>query len=357
MKGVVMAEFDKSKAVAFAGRLISMYSSGMLCHLIDLGTRTGLLEAAALGPATSSELAERAGLDERYVREWLGAMVTAELFDYDVSAATYSVPPEHAVCLTGTSLYNSSAIASLVRLTAALSPGVELAFRNGDGVPFHEQPEELLELIDRMSRGRYDALLLKAYLPIVSGLPDLLTRGAAVLDIGCGTGHVANLIAQGFPRSTVIGVDTSERSLRRAREEADALGLGNVRFEHAEVESTTDVPYDLVTAFDVIHDLARPKAALEAIRRSLTPDGTFLMYDSGAPSGVERQVALPWAPLMYGMSVYGCLGFSLAARGDGLGNMWGRQTAEDMLREASFSDITIHDAPGDPINAIYVCRA
>jgi SAM-dependent methyltransferase len=351
-----MEAFDKARAVTFAGRLMSTYSAGMLCHLIDLGARTGLFDAAALGPATSAELAGRAGLNERYVREWLGALVTGGVFEYDAERVTYTLPPEHAVCLAGPSFYNTSAIAAVVALTTTMADRVEVAFRDGGGVSYDEQPDELSELVDRLGRPRYDALLVDAYLPVVPGLVARLEAGAVVVDVGCGSGHVANLIAARFPASTVVGLDTSERGLAAGRTEAAELGLGNVRFECVDVDGLTGETYDLVTAFDVIHDLAHPEAALETIRRSLTPGGTFFMYDSAAPSALERQVALPWAPLMYGMSVFGCLGFSLAGGGTGLGNMWGRQTAEAMLRAAGFSEIALHDAPGDPVNAIFACR-
>jgi SAM-dependent methyltransferase len=347
---------DRERAGEFARHLMEQLGAAMLCRMIDLGRRTGLLEVVAQGPGDSAELARRAGLDERYVREWLGGMVAGGVVTYDPDTGLYALPPEHAVCLTGDSFYNLAPMASLVAGAGELTGELVGAFRHGGGFGLEAHPQTA-ELIDEMGRARYDTFLISRYLEVAPDVVGQLDAGARVLDVGCGTGHVANLIAAAFPRSEVTGIDTSQASLQRGREEARRMGLANVDFREADAAHAPHSSYALITAFDVIHDLPHPADVLAAIRARVAPGGAFLMYDAGSPSALAEHADLPWAPLMYGLSLHGCLPSGLRDGGAGLGTMWGRERAVAMLEEAGFPHIEVHDAPGAPMNAIYVARA
>lgn len=348
---------DMEKAKAFGKELLTRYSQAMTVMFIDLGDRTGLLAAAAAG-GTSQQIAEQTGLAERPVREWLRGMVTAGIVEYDPASATFVLPPEHAGLLTGKTPFNLAPLARAITGNVANTERVAQAFRDGEGIGPHEYDDEMFDVLDRMSRYRFDALMADVYLPASGPTHQrLLTDGGKVADVGCGAGHAANVMAQALPDAEVVGYDRHEPSLERARAEADQLGLDNVRFVGGDATTVAgDGPYDLVTAFDVIHDLADPRGTLEAIRSSLGDDGTFLMYDVGAPSDVEQQAELAWAPLMYGLSVGYCLQSSLADGGEGLGAMWGRQRAEELLRDTGFRSVEITSPPLDPINVLYTCR-
>jgi hypothetical protein len=171
---------DEARVEAFAGHLFELYTGGMLTFMIDIGHRTGLFAATAAGPATSAELAARADLQERYVREWLGAMVTGGIVEHDPAAGTYRLPAEHAACLTGP---GPGTLAPFSRLDTHLAKHVDAiarAFREGGGVPYAEFRPEFTDVMDALGRGVFDELLVEAYLPLVPGLGARLAAGARV---------------------------------------------------------------------------------------------------------------------------------------------------------------------------------
>jgi SAM-dependent methyltransferase len=353
--GAASAALDEAKVEAFAGRLFELYTGGMLTLMVDLGHRTGLFAAAAAGPATSAELADRADLRERYVREWLGAMVTGGIVDHDPATGTYRLPPEHAACLTGR---GSANLAPLSRLDTHLAKHVDAvarAFREGGGVPYAAYRPEFTDVMDALGRGTFDELLLDAYLPLVPGLAERLAAGARVADVGCGTGHAIVLLAGAFPASTFVGYDLAEDAIARARSEAAAAGLANARFEVRDAARLAVAePFDVVFVFDAIHDQVDPVAVLERIHDALVPGGTFVMVEPRAASNLADNLANPLAPFLYGVSTLHCLTVSLAGGGAGLGTVWGEQRARAMLAAAGFGEVAVHEAPGDPLNAVFV---
>ncbi len=346
---------DRQKVQDFARRLFGHYTSGMLALMVDVGHKTGLFEAAAKGAATSQELAERAGLDERYVREWLGAMVTGGIVDYDPSSRVFVLPAEHAVCLTGTSSRNLAANSQLLAMLAKRLPAVVECFKTGGGVPYSEFRPDFTDYMDASWRLLYDGLLIKGFLPVVKGLPERLAEGIHVADLGCGTGHAINLMAREYPRSDFVGYDIAADAIERARAEAGGMGLANARFEVADVTQLPDGQFDLITSFDSIHDQRDPAAVLRSAATSLAPGGVYLAIEPRASSQLEENVQNPFAPWMYGVSVLHCMTVSLAVGGAGLGTVWGEQTARRMLTDAGFRSVEPVPAPG-PQNTIFVCR-
>ena len=350
-------QLDTTRIEAFAEALFGSYTGGMLTYLVDIGHRTGLFEAAAAGPATSVALASRAGLQERYVREWLGAMVTGGVMEYEPTTATYTLPAEHAVCLTGSGSSNLAPFSLLNTHLAKHVGQVAEAFRHGGGVPYEEFRPEFTDVMDALGRGGFDEHLLTGWLDLVPEVRAQLAAGARVADIGCGTGHAIVLMAQAFPASTFVGYDISEEAIERARGEAAAGGVGNARFEVADAARlTVDDPFDVVLVFDAIHDQVAPAEVLRRIHDTLAPDGVFLMFEPHASSNLEENVGHPLAPFLYAVSTLHCLTISLAHDGAGLGTVWGEQLAVQMLGDAGFADVTIEEVPEEPLNALYVAR-
>lgn len=346
---------DEARVEEFAAELLSHYTSGMLALMVDLGHRTGLFAAASDGPATSEELAARAGVHERYVREWLGALVTGGMFLYDPTSATYTLPAEHAAVLTGNGSANLAPLAQINTHLGKHLLQVAESFRHGGGVPYSEFRPEFTDVMDAASRSTFDELLIDQWLPLVPTVRDRLRAGARVADVGCGTGHAANVLAAAFPASAVVGVDVSEDAIARADAEAEALGVANVRFEVADAARfTTNEPFDVVFSFDAIHDQVDPRAVVERIFAALESGGTYVMVEPAASSHLEDNIANPMAPWMYGVSTLHCLTVSLAHGGAGLGTVWGQQRACQLLDDVGFVDVAVHDAPGDPIDAIFV---
>ncbi|RZT86646.1 methyltransferase family protein [Pseudonocardia sediminis] len=344
---------DRKKVRAFARQLFGMYTQGALTYMVDLGHRLGLFTAAAQGPATSPELAARVGLDERYVREWLGAMVTAEIMTYDGSA--YTLPPEHAAALTGGGSKNMGPMAAMVTLLGRNLDGVEEAFRSGGGVPYEKFAPHFTGVMDELNRRPLDELLIDAWLPLVPDLTERLTAGVRVADVGCGTGHALALLGAAFPASTFVGYDLSSDAVERARAESDALE--NVTFEVADASSLKpERPFDVVFAIDAVHDQADPAAVLRGVHDALAPGGSFIMIDMAASSDLAENVGNPFAPWIYSISTLHCMTVSLASGGAGLGAAWGESLARQMLGEAGFGDVVAHPAPGQGLNLIYVTR-
>jgi SAM-dependent methyltransferase len=339
----------------FAARLLDLYTGAALTQLIDVGHRTGLFEAAAAGPATSAELAARAGLEERYVREWLGGMTTGRIVSHDPASGRYTLPAEHARLLTGPGASNLAPMSQWLGYLTRHVPGVADCFRQGGGVPYAAYRPDLTELMDGMWRRIYDEHLVDGFIGRVPGLRARLEAGIEVADAGCGSGHAVNLMAQAFPRSRLTGWDIGEEAVSRGAAEAHAMGLGNARFELRDIRRLPrDQRFDLVTAFDSIHDQVAPATVLQEIHEVLAPDGLFLMVDFRFRSRVEDNLDNPFAPLYYTISTLHCLTVSLAHGGTGLGTVWGEEVARRMLAEAGFRGIEILDSPR-PQNCIYVC--
>ncbi|HEX9819580.1 MAG TPA: class I SAM-dependent methyltransferase [Methylomirabilota bacterium] len=328
----------------------------MLTLMVDIGHRTGLFEAAAKGPGTSQQIADRAGLDERYVREWLGAMATGGIMEYDPGSRSFVLPAEHAVCLTGTSSRNLAGNSQGLAMLAKRLAAVTTCFRTGGGVPYSEFRPDFTDFMDASWRLLYDGLLIKGFLPAAQGLPERLAAGIRVADLGCGTGHAINVMAKEYPSSDFVGCDIAADAIERARAEAHAMALPNARFEIRDVTRLPDErTFDLITSFDAIHDQRDPAAVLRSAAAALAPDGIYLVVEPKASSRLEENVGNPFAPWIYGVSVLHCMTVSLAEGGAGLGTAWGEHTARRYLAEAGFTSVEAVDAPG-PQNTIYVCR-
>lgn len=349
-------ELDRKRVQEFARKLFGFYTSGILTLMVDIGHRLGLFEAAARGPATSAELAARAGLDERYVREWLAAMATGGVFEYEPATGRFTLPPEHAQCLTGPSSRNLAPGSQTLHMLAVRMPKVAECFRTGGGVPYREFQPDFTEAQDASWRRLYDGLLIKGFLPLAKGLPERLAAGIRVADVGCGTGHAVNLMAREYPKSSFVGFDLSEEAIARARAEAREMGLANARFEVLDATRLPAEPkFDLITTFDAVHDQRDPATVLRRIADALAPDGLYLMMEPRAASRLEDNIGNPFTPYMYGISVLHCMTVSLAEGGTGLGTAWGEERARQLLGAAGFTRVDVAEAPG-PQNNLYICR-
>ena len=349
---------DEARATAFGERVLDIMNGGALALMTSLGHRAGLFDTMAGRPASSSrEIADTAGLDERYVREWLGAMVTGRFVEYDAEKDRYWLPPEHAACLTRAAGPDNLAVSmQYIAMLGGVESKILDCFREGGGVPYDEFAR-FHEVMAEESSVAQDVALIDTTLPLAPGLVERLRLGIDVLDLGCGSGHAANLIAEAFPKSRVAGYDFSSEGVERARDEARALGLANARFEVRDAAHLGDAEvFDLVVAFDAIHDQADPAAVLADIARVLRSDGVFLMVDVAASSRVHENLDHPLAPYYYTVSCMHCMTVSLALGGAGLGAMWGEQKACGMLAAAGFGAVDVRHVDGDEASTYYLAR-
>ena len=353
--------YNAAHANAFAERLIGTLNEGALCLMLSIGHRTGLLDTLAeVSPASSTEIATAAGLNERYVREWLGAMVTSRVVEFDPGCNTYRLPPEHAAFLTrAASPDNIAVFAQYIPVLGQVEDDVINCFHHGGGVPYEQFPR-FHEVMAEDSGQTVLSSLLEHIMPLAPGLVDKLTRGARVLDLGCGRGRAIHLLAERFPNSEFVGTDLSPDAIAYASAEAASRGLDNVRFTVRDVsdfdQSAEPDHYDVVFTFDAIHDQATPLAVLRGIYRTLKHDGVYLMQDIHGSSAVEKNLDHPVGPLLYTISTMHCMTVSLAQGGEGLGTMWGREKATELLREAGFGDIRVQQLEHDFQNDYYVIR-
>jgi 2-polyprenyl-3-methyl-5-hydroxy-6-metoxy-1,4-benzoquinol methylase len=347
---------DQAKVAGFAEKMLGVLNHGALALMTSIGHRTGLFDVMATLPSgTSAQIAHAAGLHERYVREWLGAMVTGRIVEYDPVTDTYALPLEHAASLTRAATPNNLAMqAQFIPLLGAVEDGVVRSFRNGGGVPYAAYPR-FQQVMAEESNQTVATALVDTILPSVPGAVASLRTGVEVLDVGCGRGHALNLLARAFPQSQFTGYDFSEEAIATAKEEAYIGKLTNVRFAVKDVATVDEVGrYGLITAFDAIHDQARPREVLKRIAVALRPDGTFLMQDIAASSHVHKNLGHPLAPFLYTISCMHCMAVSLSLNGEGLGTVWGEEKARQLLTEAGFTAIEVKRLPHDALNNYYI---
>lgn len=347
---------DQQKAEAFAGRMFETIIGGTVTSLIGVGDALRLWDTlAALPPSTAADVAKAAGLNERYVREWLDGVTVASIVEYDPASKTYSLPPEHAASLTtaaGTG--NLGVFAHYVPYVGSVFFEVLDAFKTGAGVPYSAY-RGFQALQQRESTPLYDELLVEGMLPLIPGMSERLQAGADVLDFGCGCGHAVNVMAKAFPNSRFTGIDLSEEGIDAARKEAAELGLTNATFEVRNAEDANG-PYDMITAFDAVHDLAQPDRILRIIHDRLKPDGVFFAMDMAASSHVQNNIGNPMASVLYFFSVMHCMSVSLAQGGVGLGTAWGEEKAAELFAQAGFTDVKADHLDADPLHVYYVAR-
>lgn len=344
------------KKEQFQSKILSIYTGAALTSMIDIGYQTGLFEEAVDGPATSEDLSRKSGLNERYVREWLNAMATAEIFIYDADSRRYTLPNEHALFLTGGNSNNLSPHSRLLSSLGKLLPNLIECFKIGGGISYADFRPDFTYCMDDVWRRIFDELLDEGFIGAVEGLREKLKKGLQVLDIGCGTGHAMNILAGKYPGSVFKGYDIADDAIERATIEAGEMNLDNSTFKVMDIAGLPSNPeFDLITAFDTIKGQKEPLKVLKNVRNALSEDGIFLMIEFKFSSDVKNNIGNPLSPLYYGISLFHCMTVSLASGGPGLGAVWGIEKAQEMLSDAGFSNVNLLDSPR-PQNCIYVCR-
>jgi len=355
----VQADFHSAQADAFASRVLTTLNDGALCLMVSVGHRTGLFDVMSQSPpGTSAEIAAAARLNERYVREWLGAMVTARVVDLDSATARFRLPPEHAAFLTRAAAADNMAVfAQYIALMGQVEDDIVECFRRGGGVPYERFPR-FHEVMAEDSGQSVVSSLESHILPLVPGLTDRLANGIRVLDVGCGRGRIVNRLAELFPRSRFTGMDLSGDAIGFGRDQASKQGLRNVQFLAVDLsdfhETAEPDTFDFITAFDAIHDQAKPLNVLTGIRRALSSDGVYLMQDISGTSHLHQDIDHPIGTFLYTISCMHCMTVSLARGGEGLGTMWGEEKTREYLQRAGFRSVVTHRLAHDIQNNYYV---
>jgi ubiquinone/menaquinone biosynthesis C-methylase UbiE len=345
----------------FSGKVSGSISGGLNCALTLVGDQLGLYKALAAGPTTSTGLANATRLSERWVREWLYQQACIGQLSYDEATDAFSMTPEAVAVLANPDhpAYMGGMFASVVAMFDTVH-SLPDCFRTGIGHSFDAKGESCACGIERMSRKFQANNLVPDLLP---ALPDTLTKlqaGARVADVGCGAANSTVAMAKAFPSSTFTGYDISMHALNLARNNINSAGVSNLTLHNAiDHPLPEDQTFDFITTFDVVHDATHPAQLINAIRKSLKPDGTWLCADiKGRPTFAENLKDNPIATLAYSFSVMVCMSAGLSVPGGaGLGTLgFHEQKAREMTAAAGFSRFRVVPFAGDVFNAFYEIR-
>ncbi len=339
--------------------MVGMLNDAALAMMISIGHRTRLFDTMSeLPPATSAEVAKSAGLDERYVREWLGAMVTGQIVRFEPATKTFTLPEDHAAMLTrDAGSDNLAVVTQFIAELGSVESKIVDCFENGGGVPYSEY-HRFHEVMAEESGLSVLSSLESHVLPLVPELVAKLERGAAMLDVGCGRGLIIMRLAELYPQSHFTGIDLCHETISFAKGEVARRRLTNVTLEVHDAsdfdESARPEAFDIVATFDAIHDQAKPLSVLKGIHRTLKPDGIYLMQDINGTSDLDKDREHPLGSLLYTISCMHCMTVSLAQGGEGLGAMWGEGVTRDYLNRAGFTNVETHKLDHDIQNNWYV---
>jgi 2-polyprenyl-3-methyl-5-hydroxy-6-metoxy-1,4-benzoquinol methylase len=311
---------------------------------------------AEAGPITSSELAEKTGTSERYIREWLNAQAAGGYVTYDPTGGRYALPPEQAMALADE---DSPAFVcgafELATATIKAEPKIEQIFKSGAGYGWHEHDPGVFTGCERFFRPGYNANLVSSWIPALDGVEEKLRVGATVADVGCGLGASSRLMAESYPRSRVTGFDYHAESIELARQKAKAAGLTDrLHFEVGSAQAFPGSGYDLVTTFDSLHDMGDPVGAARHVRQALAADGTWLIVEPIAGDAVEQNLN-PVGRAYYAFSNFLCVPNSLSQDvGLALGAQAGEKRIRDVVTAAGLT--RFRRVSETPFNAVYEVR-
>jgi 2-polyprenyl-3-methyl-5-hydroxy-6-metoxy-1,4-benzoquinol methylase len=354
-------EPDPADVEAFLHLFAADLAAAVHATTVVIGDRLGLYtELARSGPSTPAELAAATDCDERYLREWLSAQAAAGYAIFDPATGRFHLDAAQAACLADETLPTFLAGGmSVASSTHRDQDAMVAAYRSGDGVGWHEHHASLFEGTERFFRPGYAANLIPTWIPAIEGLDARLRQGGTVADIGCGHGASSILMAQAYPRISVVGFDAHPDSIRIARERAEAAGVSDhVRFEIARADDLQEAPggYDLVCIFDALHDMGDPLGAAKAIRSRIAPDGVWLLVEPNAADDLEDNLNLV-GKIFYSASSMIC---TPASRSDGgtdaacLGAQAGEARLREICTEAGFR--TVRRAAETPFNMVLEVR-
>ncbi|HEU0289040.1 MAG TPA: methyltransferase domain-containing protein [Nocardioidaceae bacterium] len=349
---------DEGEVTAFLQKVVADAAAVACATTVSLGDRLGIYTALAkAGPVTPGQLAERTGLSERHLREWLAAQVTSGYVEYDPADRTYSMPPAHAAVLADPdSPTYFAGFFTVAQGIAATEEALAEAYRTGGGIGWDAHPQALSAGVARFRRTTYLHGMVQDWLPSLDGVVQKLRTGARVADIGCGFGYSTIIMAQAYPNSAFVGFDYHVESIAAARKLAVEAGVvDRVSFT---VSTASDFPgtgYDLITSYDCVHDMGDPGGVALQVRQALAADGTWLIVEPNLPGELTELIAHPYGRLFAGTSATVCLPSALAQRGDyALGNHAGEEALRRIVTGAGFN--RWRRTTETPINAIYEAR-
>ena len=358
-----MTEKSSETLKPFSEKLTDILNYSALNLALAIGYRTGLFDVMDTfdTPQTLEAIADKADLNPRYIKEWLGVMVSGEIVELSIGEGgdnRFYLPKPHGDFITRRAGNSNLGVYTqeIPLLTSCAMETVVESFATGDGVSYDHYPR-FQAFMSQLADAKHRRVLVDRFLPAVENgrLIGRLQSGIRVCDLGCAEGVALMLMAKAFPNSSFVGIDISQKAIETARSEASRQQLDNLEFVIVDAATLKDNrklkdAFDYVTAFDAVHDQTRPLDVLQGIHYILAPGGLFSMVDIAARSNLANNLDHPMASFLYTVSLMHCMPVGLVDGGPGLGMMWGREKAVALLNEAGFENVQVHEIPEDPFN-------
>jgi SAM-dependent methyltransferase len=327
----------------------------MAAGSVVVGHRLGLYSALAVGPATPEQLAERTGTNQRYVTEWLAGQAAGDYVSYDGTTGTFSLSPEQAFALADPDGLNVPAAFLMATGALRAEPRITEAFRTGAGFGWHEHDPDVFTGCEAFFRPLYIANLVSNWIPALDDVEAKLAAGGRVADVGCGHGASSVLLAEAYPRTTIVGSDYHRESIDVSRRRADDAGVADqISFEVSTAQTFTGSGYDLVATFDCLHDMGDPLGAARHILDALAADGTWLIVEPYAGDAVLDNLN-PIGRMCYSFSSFLCVPNGLSQSGGySLGAQAGEHRIQQVVTKAGFT--RFRRATETPFNLVYEAR-
>jgi SAM-dependent methyltransferase len=352
-----MSEPDPDKLNAFMGKLVGDLGAAASGALVVIGDKLGIYKAMGdCKPVTPEQLAERTGLNERYLREWLSAQAAAGYIEYNSKNKKFKLNREQAACFADEGAPHFFAGGFEVLQAMWLDePKITEAFKTGKGVGWHEHSTCLFRGTERFFRPGYNANLVTNWIPALKGVQSKLEKGAKVADIGCGHGASTILMALAYPKSKFFGFDYHGPSIARAKQMAKDAGVAKrITFAQASAKDYPDNDYDLVAFFDCLHDMGDPIGAGAHVRECLADGGTWMIVEPFAHDDLDDNLN-PVGRVFYSASTMICTPASLSQDGAmGLGAQAGEKRLRKVVKDAGFGKF--RRAAETPFNLVFEAR-
>jgi SAM-dependent methyltransferase len=353
---------DMDAVHSFAFKVLGDFTALEMGTLTTIGDRLGLFEKLAeAGPSTSEGFAGHASINERYAREWLSAMACHGYITYDDASKQFSMTPEQAFILVNRD--SPVYLTSLFSMVPAVWVNIDLlteAFKHGGGVPQERFGADFWCGFERFTRTAFRNNLVQDWIPAMPDIDAKLRAGGTVADVGCGNGQALLFLAQGYPEAQMVGFDNYAPAIEAANANAAAAGVADrVRFEVVDVTKPIPGAYDLITTFDVVHDMPFPRPALKEIKNALKPGGTYFVLEFNFFGDLQRNIEHPLGigAFGYAASTNYCMTQALAVGGEGTGTCMGEEKTRELAEEAGFTHFRRLDFEANPFNLFYEIRA
>jgi ubiquinone/menaquinone biosynthesis C-methylase UbiE len=367
--GFAMKDKLEEKRENFSEKMTRILNDGAINLAMAIGYRTGLFDVMDTfeNPQSIESLAQKAGLNPRYLREWLGVMVTGQIVELSrgKDGENQYYLPKYCGDLIARRSGNSNLgvyTQEIPLLTICAMEAVIRGFTTGEGVAYDHYPQ-FQAFMSQLANAKHRQVLVDKFLPSVDNgrIVRNLKSGIQVCDLGCAEGVALMIMAREFPQSRFVGVDFSQEAIDEARRQVKRQQIENLEFMKLDAASLSDSMslrgfFDYVTAFDAIHDQTQPMEVLRGIYHILAPGGLFSMVDIAAGSNLADNLSHPMGPFLYAVSLMHCMPVGLVDGGAGLGMMWGREKAVEMLKQAGFQKVQVCKMPDDPFNHHFSCR-